>query len=290
MIDPRLVAVIAGLLLAGAPPGAGQREPSLREVVGRVGTYVSAYGQQASLFVGTETYRQDATGADSVAQHRTLVSEFAIVRSDALRDAIQSRWVGFRDVVEVDGHPIVEHRDRLMQILTGAAGRFDEARRLSEESARFNVGDIARNFNVPTAALFFFQAGNLDRFKFKKRGVARVDDADAWEIEFHETYHPSLVRMPTGESLPSVGALWVNPADGTVLKTHLQMQGFSYVATARTLATVDVTYARVPDLGVWLPQTMSEEYSGSRGASWERITGTATYANYRRFETSVRIK
>ena len=33
----------------------------------------------------------------------------------------------------------------------------DEARRLSDESARFNIGPIVRNFNVPTAALFFFR-------------------------------------------------------------------------------------------------------------------------------------
>ena len=82
------------------------------------------------------------------------MSEFAIVKA-----AGRVGWSGFRDVVEVDGKPVSDRRDRLLSLLTGPAGGEAELRRIADESARYNVGPVIRNFNVPTTALFFFHPG-----------------------------------------------------------------------------------------------------------------------------------
>jgi hypothetical protein len=262
-------------------------EPSLKDVVRRMGAYVQSYGEKASLVVATERFTQQVTGSrPAPIDHRETVADFAIVKAEGF-----GGWVGFRDVVEVDGARITDHQDRLLQVLSASTGSIDEARRLSDESARFNIGPILRNFNVPTTALFFFRPQNLDRFKFTRKKAAQDG---IWEIAFRETERPTLIRTPEGRSVPSEGSVWVNAADGTVVRTRLRMTeiGMSGGVSPRDSgsAQIDVTYRRVAALDMWLPETMTESYEGSRGAAWDRTTTEARYSEYRQFQTSVRIK
>jgi hypothetical protein len=53
---------------------------------------------------------------------------------------------------------------------------------------------------------------------------------------------------------------------------------------------IDVRYRFVDPLGAWLPASMDEAFEATREYSWDRVTGHAEYTNYRRFETSGRIK
>jgi hypothetical protein len=278
-----LLAALLFTVAAGPRPHADDRIPSVKDVMRRVGAYVAAYGEKASIVVATETYTQDVrTPAGRTT--RRLVADFAIVKVETLEG-----WQGFRDVLEVDGARVSDRQGRLVRLLIDSDGRYDEARRLSDESARFNIGAIHRNFNVPTAALFFFGAGNHDRFKFSAKGV---DGAGIWEIAFRETSRPTLIRTPKGESLPCEGSVWVNPADGTVVRTLLKVAGFATRETRGATGTgrVDVTYGRVADLGMWLPESMAEEFEATRAGESEIISGHARYTNYRQFTTMGRIK
>jgi hypothetical protein len=284
----RKVLSVLVLAMLGAPGVLARTDTStqsilsVKDVMRRVAAYVDAYGERASIVVATERYDQEAlTGGTIGPEHRQLLSDFAIVYVAAERG-----WQGYRDVLEVDGRRLPDRDDRLVRLLTDDGGRIGEARRLSDESARFNVGAIQRNFNVPTTALFFFTARDLDRFRFTARGV----DADGvWEIEYRETAHPSRIRTPAGRSVRSSGRLWVNPADGTVLRTRLTIEGFADNGR-RGAGRVDVRYEHIPQLEMWLPASMDEEFTSPRGPYRDRITGRAVYSNYRRFTTSVRIK
>lgn len=284
---PRRVTILAAVLIAGgSPPSGAGDQPSLKDVVRRMGAYVQAYGEKASLVVGVERYTQHVKGSErTTARDRLTVADFAIVKAQGF-----GGWVGFRDVVEADGERFADHTDRLLAVLSDVSGSLDEAKRLSDESARFNIGPIARNFNVPTAALFFFRLESLERFKFKKKS----DGQGVWEIAFEETARPTLVRTPEGRSVPAAGSVWVNPVDGTVLRTQLRMTGFGggpgAFARRTGSAQVDVSYARVPSIGMWLPDTMTESYEVLSGTSQERTTAEAHYSDYRVFQTSVRIK
>jgi hypothetical protein len=278
------------LLVADGSARGARDEPSLKDVVRRMGAYAAAYGDKASIVVATERYTQHVNASgDQLAgtvTHRVTVADFAIVKAQGL-----GGWIGFRDVVEVDGARIADHEDRLIRLLTSASGGTDEAQRLSDESARFNIGSILRNFNTPTTALSFFRPENLDRFKFKRKGGA----ADGtWEIAFRETTRPTLIHTPDGRFVPCEGSVWVNALDGTVVRTLMHMSDFgsSPNANARGLgaAQIDVTYRRVPAIDMWLPDTMTESYESTRGSTWDRTTAEAQYTNYRQFQTSVRIK
>ena len=277
------LAAIAAVRLVAA----GADEPSLKDVLRRMSAYVQTYGEKASIVVATERYTQRLNADGRTApEERITIADFAIVRARGF-----GGWVGFRDVLEADGARIAGHTDRLLKVLANVSGSWDEAQRLSDESARYNIGPIARNFNVPTAALFFFSPQNLDRFKFTKRSAA---GDGTMEIAFRETERPTLVRTPEGRSVPSEGSVWVHASDGTVVRTLMRMKEFGQGTAAfprdAGTAHVDVLYARVPDIDMWLPAIMTESYVVPRGASSARITTEAKYSDYRVFQTFGRIK
>lgn len=276
--------IFAALLIAAlvSPRPHGDRVPSVKDVMRRVASYVSAYGDKASIVVGTEHYTQetDGTAADAY-ERRVIVAEFAIVKVETIRG-----WLGFRDVVEVDGRSVTDREDRLVRLLTSPGNRYDEAGQLTTESARFNIGRVERTFNVPTTVLFFFTPDNQGRFKFTAKGV---QPDGTWEIAFRETQHPTLIRTPEGKSVPSDGSIWVKPADGTIVRTVLKVAIKVPKGTPGS-GTIDVTYSHVAAIGMWLPESMVEQFEVKDGETWATVTGRAAYTNYRQFQTSVRIR
>ena len=214
--------IILILLASTVVLAQSKAEPTVDEVMGRVAAYVAGYGEKTSVVVARETYTQNVT-VDGAAplRPRMLVAEFAIVRAGG------SSWAGFRDVVEVNGEPVHDRRDRLLALLTGQSATISEAMRIANESARFNVGPVARNFNTPTTAMFFFLPENLPRFTFTRKGHKTIDKVPTLEIEFKETRSPTFVMTRGGKDVPLEGTLWVNPADGTVIRTRIRMRTFS---------------------------------------------------------------
>jgi hypothetical protein len=214
-----LAVAAASLTLAGAP----QSAPSLEQAVQRMGQYVAAYGAQASLFVGTERYTQrietDLTRGPAPVR---LVSEYAIVRTDTGDD-----WTGFRDVVEVDGQPVVTRRDRLVRLLTGTTIDGALLKQIANESSRYNVGPVIRNLNVPTMALFLLQPSMTPRFSFKRKGTKEIEGVQTWELEFKESRRPTVIRTLEGKDVPAAGRVWVVPTDGTVVRTLLHLEHFA---------------------------------------------------------------
>jgi hypothetical protein len=111
----RLAAVVALLVGGGVAAQPPESSPAparnVRELATRAGRYVVDYGEKVSLVVGVERYAQWMRGGGATEpQMRTLVSEFALVRAD-------DDWVGFRDVLDVDGIAVEDHRDRLLTVL-----------------------------------------------------------------------------------------------------------------------------------------------------------------------------
>jgi hypothetical protein len=295
------------------------QDPSASDIMTRVGAYAAAYGEKTSVIVAAETYTQTVSVegvADSIRPIK-LDAEFAIVKLQG------GGWTGFRDVVEVNDEPVRDRKDRLMSLLTSESASISEATRIANESARFNVGPISRNFNTPTAALFFFLPENLGRFAFTKKGAKEIDKIKTVEIAFKETRSPTLVTTRAGKDVPLEGSLWVDPADGTVIRTRMRMEKFadqqvapdqaaprptgptnvtgngggrpSQVANVAAMdarpidssADIEVTYRKPAGIDVWLPVQMVELYEGPimlrNHPASGRASTRASYTNFKQF-------
>lgn len=321
----RLQLIIA-FIAAAATAATAQVPPdsSLAPVLARMGAYISSYGEKAALVVAIEEYTQTVMfeGAAAPTPPRRLIAEFAIVKAGD-----GSGWVGFRDVVEVNGTAIADRRDRLMSLFTATStADATELQRIADESSRFNVGPVSRNFNVPTSAMFFFLPANLQRFEFTRKGTKKIDGVETWEIAFKEVRSPTLIMTRAGVDVPITGSLWVRPEDGTVVRTRLRMSNFadqmtSPVQTAPaqraqgdptrpqgrrdpvvpsldwqkivSSADIEVTYRPHPVLGLWLPSEMAELYSGPITLrvtpSVGRATTRAKYSDFKQFGSAATI-
>lgn len=311
------------LLQAGLAGAQAPAEPALDEVLGRIGAYVAGYGARASLVVSVEKYTQSVAleGVTSLPKPRQLVAEFALVKT------ADGSWIGFRDVVEVDGTSITDRRDRLMSLMTSAAVDQSELTRIANESARFNVGPVIRNFNVPTTTLMLFTPANLPRFAFTHKGTKTINGQRTWEIAFKETRVPTFIMTRGGLGVPVEGTLWARPEDGTVIRTRLRMRNFADGMSAseqgapkdqpaanpnvpgrarptifpdfewqpiKSSADTEVTYKKDAAIDLWLPVEMSEFYSGPIRSARTTVEGRANtranYGDFKQFGTTATIK
>ena len=279
-----LLAAVVGIGLS-ASPAAAQDDDDLDEVIGRAAAYVAAYVDELSNVVMEEDYRQtyyrDSRGNPSRSQ---LVSEFLLMRVDE-----GGRWVGFRDAVELNGRALENRGNRLVSLLAdGRASAIAQARRISEESARYNLGETGRTFNVPTYSLFFLHPDNVDRFDFEGMRTGRAGCAGvetAWDVSFQEVAYPTIARGFQGISLPARGSFCLDPESGRVLETEFELR-HPEVRGDRpaTEASARVTFGLEPRLNLWVPVEMRDTVSEDGG---RRTVGIARYRNYRQFDITV---
>jgi len=278
----RIAPFVSALLLV-APLAAADDRPPLQTLLDRVTEYVVRYEREVSGVVAEERYVQDADKSDRpFVTHRELKSDLLLVRTEGGADA----YVQFRDVFEVDGRPVRDRQDRLTNLFLhpGPGGPHPET--IVAESARYNIGRVERNINVPLMALMFLDPSFRPRFKYSAdtehkgtpRGMPKSDAfkllADAWEIDFEETGSPTVIRGD-GQDAKSRGRIWIDPETSRVLMTEI-------VTEARTVRTTfRVSYQSEPMAGVLLPVEMRETYV-LKGRFYT-LEGAATYSNFRRF-------
>ncbi len=275
------LALIASLALAPAP------QLDLKALLRRAGEYAAEYHERFTALVAEEHYvqrtgpdpRRPMTGRLLVEKERTLRSEYVLVRDFAGAGS----WIGVRDVMEVDGQPVPE-RGQLHSLLDDTSRPLAaRIRALSDLEAKYNIGDVYRTINVPTLPLEFLLPDRQPRFRFKSAGPATLGGTPAIRVTFEERERPTIIQTPGGRSAPSRGTFWLDPETGAVLRSELRVSPTFGIPVD---AMIVVGYKHNDRLDMLLPDDMNEMYF-TRG---DRIEGHATYTNYRRFETEVRIK
>jgi hypothetical protein len=262
------------------------RELALDQALARAAQYVLDFGREMSSVVAEEVYTQEVRGsvpatttltgtaldAGRAPQSRRLVSDYLLVKVAGLQG-----WLPFRDVFEVDGKPVRDRQDRLVKLFLEAPPGtvMENARTIWKESARYNIGNLERDLNVPTLPLWFLEPQNLDRFRFAKSGEETRGGTRVWVIDYAEVATPTFIKTPGGADVPAVGRLWIEPVSGRILRTTIKA----------SVATITVTYApREETPGLWPPATMEERYA----IGPKIITGVATYSNFRRFQVTTK--
>jgi hypothetical protein len=282
-----VAALPCGLRVAAQAP----REPPLSELLRRAGEYVQQLEHDFSVVIGDEQYEQKAVlrrGVTSGGKTRRTTSEMSFMW---VPDG--TAWISVRNVLRVDNQTVADSRARIdAAIADQQTGRASQLRRLRDEGARFNIGQIGRNFSDPMLGLQVMDPAFQSRFMFAVAGAERLRGTDTVRLTFVEHGHPTVIRRAGEEAdLPSHGEIWIHAQDGVVHQTRLVTVDQKY----DTRATITVRFAHDTKIERWVPQRMDEEYmrlgvsGGSSGTFIERIECVATYSNYRRFETSGRI-
>ena len=281
--------VCAAVIVVAQPT----QEPSLPDLLQRAGAYVQRLEADFSTVIGDEQYEQKSVmrGTQLLGfrpgRSRKMTSEMSFM---FLPDDVA--WLSIRNVLRVDKETVADSKARLDAALADPTpARGSQLRRLRDEGARFNIGQMSRNFADPMLGLQIVDPSFQPRFMFSYGAVERVRGLSTVRVTFVEHTHPAIIRRTADEAdLLSRGDLWISPADGVVHQTRLVIDDSKFDARA----TITVVFAREAKLDRWLPARMDEEYvqqgvSGSGGAFIERIECAATYSNYRRFETSARV-
>ncbi len=299
-------AALAALGVIVSTAAAAQPEPTLEVVLARAGDYVTEFQRQFSGIVAEERYVQDVkafasrcvragfntlncTNAPPAPLHSELRSDLLLVKA-----VTAGEWTQYRYVFEVDGQPVRDRTERLTRLFLSPSASFaGQMDRIRDESARYNIGDIERNLNVPIFALTFLVPANQPRFKFRRtkermpatvgalsgaEGAFRVS-TEVWTIEYREVQRGTMIHTNRNKDLPSHGRFWIEPSSGRVLMTELVAENHD------VRATLDVSFQSEPLIGLLAPIEMREWYDGRRTGS--RIEAVATYGRFRQFQVNV---
>jgi hypothetical protein len=293
--------------------------PELAAILERAGQYVLEYEARFQAIAADEKYTQWTRRADTRPTVTTVVGSSpaaGLSVTCSVSDTPEERggvalpyscarttkadvvfvrlagavpWGSFHDVYEVDGKKVREREPRLERLFSSmpAADAGPQARGLTEGSdKRYNIGPALRDVDSPTLTLIFLHPKNQSRFAWKLGGKRRFGSVDTVEIKFEELARPTIVGQVDHESLPANGRMWVDPAQGTLVRSETEFR----FEPRRARAFVATEYRLESTLGTWVPGEVREEYDDIRGAEpplfGAPTRATAQFSNFRRLTTS----
>ena len=96
-------------------------------------------------------------------------------------------WIPFRDVFEVDAQPIRDREQRLARLfLKPSEDSLEQAYRIQDESARYNLGNMRRTINNPVLAMVVVQAEFQNRFRYSLGKMDPKVGPGVWIVDYHE--------------------------------------------------------------------------------------------------------
>ena len=216
-----------------------------------------------------------------IISRRQLLSEVLLVQTAG------KRWTGYRDVAEVDGAKVRNRDERVKDLfLSNSPDREVQFQTITDESARYNLGDFRRTLNFPTVTLSFMSSKDAWRFEFKRAKDEKLADRVTRVLTFKEKARPTLIGTPGGTEIPIEGRIWFDAETGLVVRTELR---FDRGVEKRSLVRVD--FGPMPGVDVLVPVLMWEWYEGANqlgriGGDMTLVECLATYSNLRRFQVS----
>ena len=283
-----LICGTLALALRAGPPAPQEPDTSTAAVVRAATAYVAEYQQRLTSVLADESCEQQVVRRlppdnDAVRIRRMTSEVFFMFMPQA------KGWMAVRDVVAVDGKP-ADDRSDIREALDRLADH-DVAATLKAQNSRFNIGRVTRNFSEPTLGLLVLDGRHRERFKFERRRVQRETGTVLVTLAFTEKDSPTLIWDNREGPVFSSGEIVVEAQSGRVRQTVFR-------ARSRDInVELTTSYAPHDQLEMWVPASFRESYESGvnrkgpeRGAEYEHVVAVATYRNYRRFETAVRIK
>lgn len=248
--------------------------------------YARRFGEDLPGIVARERYVQTirtANGRDRLEPDTLdgeIVEERVLVSSLLLVHEADTPWQLHRDVISVDDKPVADRQDRLAQLFAGPrADRASQLRQITEESARYNLGPVVRNINIPTFPLIVVHPTHRDRFRFRDRGTTTDGGIAMRLLAFEERSRPRIVRGTAGQEVVLRGTLGVEESSGEFVRATIEPR-------VRDLQVrIDVEFRRVDGVPLRVPVRLLERYW--RPGEGTYVAGVAVYDDFRRYTTDV---
>jgi hypothetical protein len=286
--------VIFGLcLLAGgaslSSQGSDEDEVTLGLTLLRGGVYIAEFLQKFSNVVSEETYTQDSSSPLQSAavpnirglgnpNNFTVGVRFRVLKSDFLLVSVNGSPIPFRDVFNIDGQPVRDRDSRLAKLfLSPSEKTMEQIKRIQDESARYNIGNMRRTINSPVLALVVLQSEFQERFRYTLGKRDPKVGPTVRIIEYKEEGRPSFVRGRSDLDLFAHGRLWIDEETGRLMRTEVLLEQPNLRARVTTSFRLDERF------GIAVPYEMQEEYRFDNGT---KVTAIATYDRFRRFDVS----
>ena len=254
-----------------------QVQPGVTGVLNKATAYADRFHDEFASFVAEERYEQRVVRGFGASSSRSTGLTSTVLLSDFLLVQVTGEgWMPFRDVFERDGRKVRDREDRLAALFLKGSDRssFEQARKIMNEGARYNIGNVDRNINAPTLVLQFLTPLHRHRFTFVTAGTVN----GLTLVEFRESSSPTFISTTNGRDLPASGRFWFDEEEQVVTKTELDAVDTSVECH------ITVTYRRDDALGLWVPARMEERYR--RPGDSMQVTGVATYSRFRRFQVT----
>ena len=277
---------LLGIVAATLTLPAAQRRPSRDEVLDRVAAYAKRFGEDLQGIVARERYVQTIRTTNG--RHRLeadtldgeILEERRLLSSLLLVHEADTPWQLHRDVIAVDERPVADREDRLAQLFAGTqADRAAQLRRITDESARYNLGPFVRNINIPTFPLIVVHPARRDRFRFRDRGATSADGVAVRVLAFEERARPRTIRGTAGYDVVLKGTLDVEEASGELVRATIEPK------VHKLQIRLDVQFGRVAGVPLRVPVRLIERYW--RPGDDTYVAGEASYDEFRRYTTDV---
>jgi hypothetical protein len=271
---------------AQVPIPKAQRTTSGDPTLDKAQTYVTKFVETfASVMWREQSTQEDRTRRQfnasgtrflTLRAKRNIVADMLFLWLDR-----ESKWIAVRDVMSVDGVPLQDQDRPAASAFNRRELSINDLKGLAALNGRFDIGQIVHTFNEPTLAMLFLTARERHRFSFSRPKDERLTGRSVFTYEYKEVVHPTYVQ-DHARDVPASGKVWLDRSSSAVLQTLLELTD----PEAGLKGQITIRYGTALNFDVLVPVEMREVYSSAAG---EEITTTATYSDFRRFETAARI-
>jgi hypothetical protein len=256
----------------------------LDQLLDQMGAYLIDYEARLSSVVADERFEQRVVKSDASGEslapsrfRRVLESEVSFMRLPG-----GAEWLGFRDVLKVNGQPVRTRTLSLSDVLTKGADGMSQAKIIAAASAAHNLG-LARTINVPTAPLEMVHPSHRGSFRFWRDGNEQIGSIETVILGYEETGRPTIVRQPDGTNVVGRGRVWVEAGTGVIWRIEWLYDRERVVRGQHP--RIQVWFAMHEGLAIMVPVRMTELFFEGRTPG----SGEASYSNFRRFTTGARL-
>lgn len=254
------------------------QSPDAADVVARVHAYLDQHEPKLSELLADEVFEQRTMftteyGNVHISGRRRLDSDVAFLRLPG-----ELAWLGQRMVRRIDQRAL-EGIGRLDQVFVDAgAGLLARAKAIADANARHNLGH-PRSLNLPTLPLDLLGRRRAGMFAVTAEGRARVRGHETVRLRLLEHAPGHIIAYDERRFVRTEVQAWVG-GDGAIHRARVTL----FPPDGGGRHDLRVEFERHGALGLLVPARLTESWEGR-----EHGDGTATYTNYRRFQTSARL-